>query len=342
MKTMPQWILLVTGLACWGIVGTSPRIDLPQWLLTLAPLVLVPLAVALLPEPRGSVERRLDRGVRLLQFPAALSFAAAFLVELPNVAVGLAGPWVIYTAIAVVAGLIRIVRRDLSWADRLSGVGQGLMIVGSVSTCLALLGIRPFGFPLGIILLTGVHFHYAAFLLPVITAAVVRGQRSFGGRRLATGLQIGLLAAIPAIAIGILFLPLLEWTGVLVLAACCIGVASLQLAAAVRNHSPWSSLPCFRRVAGRVLLGTSSLSLIAAMGLAVAYAWGEYRGLPTIGIAAMIRTHGLLNAIGFCGGGLLGWMLLSPARVRTDTVLNSERPPRRISRTPDAAFPTAL
>lgn len=343
MKTTPQWILLITGLACWGIVGTSPRVDLAEWLLTLAPLVLVPLAIARLPAPRGSIERRLDGGLRLLQFPAALLFAAAFLVESPYISVGLAGPWVAYTVFSLSSGLFRTVRRrDLSWADRLTGLGQSLMIVGSVSACLAILGIRPFGFPLGIILLTGVHFHYAAFLLPAIASAVARGQHSLGGRRVATGLQAGILVAIPMVAIGILFQPLLEWTGVLLLAVGCVGVALLQFASAICTCRDWILLPYFQRVTGRILLGGSAISLIAAMGLAVAYAWGEFRGLPKIGIETMIRTHGLLNAFGFCGGSLLGWTLLSPAQTPVRTNLSSERATRRISRTPDAAFPTAL
>jgi hypothetical protein len=47
------------------------------------------------------------------------------------------------------------------------------------------------------------------------------------------------------------------------------------------------------------------------MVLSGAYAVADYLGSGALTIPQMARTHGVLNAVGFCLSGLLGWLVES-------------------------------
>ncbi len=314
MTTRAREILIVTGLLCWGIAGVSHRVELVEWILMLAPLALVPWSMRSLPATRFRSESSLRSLQLAVAFPAAICFGLAFLFVDPRASLALVLPWAGYTLIGAVEGAIRLfARRDLAWAERLSGLGQALMVVGSTATCLAILEIRPFGFPVGIILLTGVHFHYTAWLLPLLVLLLSRAQTSLAGRALATLLMGGIFLTIPLVAIGLIASPEIEIAGVVGLAVCCVSIAMLQFATALAAPGPGFSANATRRNVGRACLMCSAVSLLVAMALAVVYGWGEFRGLPVLGIDTMIRTHGVLNAFGFVGLGAVGWLLLGAA-----------------------------
>lgn len=295
------------ALVWWLILGIAGPLDLAGWLLVGAPLCFVPLAWRLLPPARLAWERRVGWPADTLLRPAAALFSVSFLVARPWPALLLATPWGLWTLLALVLGELRFVgRRDLCWADRSAGVGQGMLVVASAAVGLYFLGLRPLQFPLGIILLTGVHFHYAAFLLPVLGAEATRQATSRSMSRVATVCLTVIVIAIPLAGLGIAWFPLLEWVGVLLLAGSAAGLGVVQLMGALTYHG---SSGLRHRVA-RGLLLVSGLSLLLALGLAVCYGYGEFRMRPTIDIRTMIHTHGLLNALGFCGCGLLAWTLL--------------------------------
>jgi hypothetical protein len=45
------------------------------------------------------------------------------------------------------------------------------------------------------------------------------------------------------------------------------------------------------------------------MVLSASYAVADYAGSEVLTIPQMARTHGILNAVGFCLAGLLGWLV---------------------------------
>lgn len=49
------------------------------------------------------------------------------------------------------------------------------------------------------------------------------------------------------------------------------------------------------------------------MMLSGAYAIADYLGSDALTIPQMARTHGILNAVGFCLAGLLGWLVEAAA-----------------------------
>jgi hypothetical protein len=114
----------------------------------------------------------------------------------------------------------------------------------------------------------------------------------------------------PAVALGIttshLGLPVwIEVASVFFYAACVIVLGWMQLYLAL---APGSRLP----FASRVMLVLSDLALGTAMTLAVIFAWGTLRGVPTLMISDMINWHGTLNAFGFALCALVGWMQSPP------------------------------
>lgn len=169
-------------------------------------------------------------------------------------------------------------------------VGAGWLVIDAF-------GLRPMGFAAGIVRLTAIHFHYAAFIVPVIAAHVARAQPSALARAAAVVSALGA----PSTAVGItavqsgaslwveaLFaLPMIG--GALLVAA-----VHLRLALDTRGGSASPVVRGLRLVVGLSLLGT--------MLLATAYAGrGSLPWSPTI--AQMTLWHGIGNAFGvaFCG-----------------------------------------
>jgi hypothetical protein len=57
------------------------------------------------------------------------------------------------------------------------------------------------------------------------------------------------------------------------------------------------------------LLQIAAGAIFAGMVLSGAYAVADFTGSEALTIPQMARTHGILNAVGFCLTGLLGWIV---------------------------------
>jgi len=101
-------------------------------------------------------------------------------------------------------------------------------------------------------------------------------------------------------------------------AACVIVLGWMQLYLA---FAPSSRLP----LASRVLLVLSDLALGTAMTLAIIFAWGTLRGVPTLMITDMITWHGTLNAFGFGLCALVGWMVAGSPMQNPGLLAGAER-----------------
>jgi hypothetical protein len=64
----------------------------------------------------------------------------------------------------------------------------------------------------------------------------------------------------------------------------------------------------------RILLQVAAGAVFASMVLSAAYAVADFAGSDALTIPQMARTHGILNAIGFCLLGLLGWLVERSSR----------------------------
>jgi hypothetical protein len=282
------------GFVCWlGIVGAAMAGAVALWviepLFLLAPLVLVPLALEILDEPPF---------LRLIQPGCAILAAVSFLVRRGWLAGVLALAWLGFTALVGLRGVARLIAHGLSAPEVAIATGFGLLPVGGVWLLLSRAGLAPMGFEEPTVLLTAVHFHFAAFTALVLTGVA---GRQLAGSRLFPVLAAGAIAGTPLLASGyVLASLLLEFLGATTLVI-SFGVLGLVMLTGVRT---WVT-----RASARWLLRVSAVSVVLAMTLALVYAWGRFSGMPIVALSLVARVHGPLNALGFGACGLLGWAL---------------------------------
>lgn len=282
-----------------ALLGKLTLVDL---LLLLAPVVVVPLGLRLIPFA-GSRSRQLLAIARLLQPLGALAAVVAVLMS-PGWAAGVVAlGWLIVCSVVALAGLSSLIE-SRSFAPRhlVPAAASAYLAVGAGWLVVFRLGLRPLGFSTDIIELTGVHFHYAGFaatLIAALTVLVLREQWRVGGVAAIAGLLVVLGVPITAGGIatgsGVMTVagPLLLGAGVLTVAA----LIALLIA------------PRVEAVAARFLLWVSAGGVVAPMLLGIDYALARVFSIPAFDIRTMALIHGDLNAIVFSLCGLLGWSL---------------------------------
>ncbi|MBX0304019.1 YndJ family protein [Haloarcula salinisoli] len=280
-----------------GRLGTLPRA------LALAPLVLVPLGVGMAAHrPFPGRAGQFLRAAVWLQPVGALGFTASLALDVQDItAAALAAPWLLVTGLLGLAALVRTLDRGgLALPETAIDTGLAYVSVGAVALLLYHLDIT-FYFGSTIILLTAVHFHYAGFVLPVVTG--LTGRSGHLDSRLWRSL-VGVILAGPAIiAVGISFSPLVE----------VVAVGGFTLAVALFGWYVLARIAPTRPRGQAILLGASAVALPVSMALALGYGVATFSGLDLgLDIATMVALHGSLNAFVFALGGLVGWRLDVP------------------------------
>jgi hypothetical protein len=185
-------------------------------------------------------------------------------------------------------------------------VAPGYAVVAAISLFASRAGLTLFGIGEPIVELTAVHYTYAGVAALVLAgAAASEAEASGRGRRLALVAVACTAAAPPLVATGFTTRAAVPQVGGAVLMT--IGVwstAVLQLRTALSR----------RRSAAAVLLASSGLSIWITMILAVAWAAGQHWNVPALSVEDMARTHGIVNAVGFCLAGLTARRLDAAAR----------------------------
>jgi len=292
------------GALIWLVVLVTADIPWRQRVLLLAPLVLVPLALAVLDQPSRHGRRHALWSWAVALQPAAAAGAAWSVVLEPG---GLAGcaavPWAVVCALVAAWGLRSLLRRGLLPVEELAiDVGCVQLLVGAVWLVIARFGLDPLAHGGTLVELTAVHFHFAGFALPVLVGLAGRGLRS--ARTVYAWSTWGILVGIPLTAVGIGWSPSLELGGAILLAGSAVVHAILLL-----------GFPSARGkgVVPNLLLAVSGLSLVWSMRLAIEYADAAYGGGAPTDMVRMAAVHGSLNAIGVCLFGLLARSMRPPS-----------------------------
>ncbi|MEO7798037.1 MAG: YndJ family transporter [Opitutaceae bacterium] len=305
MKTRTQ-VLIGAGVFGAYALRAVPDLRHGAWgeaLLLFAAGVLVPIVLDLLPDKRDdALTARWLTFVRRLQFAAVLSLLFAYLLP-PGIFASLAAvPWACVLVILALVGGRRVLSRGLNPVSLLCrDLGLMYAAIGAVWLLSDRLGFRPLGFDPAIVLLTAVHFHYAGLLLPVLTGLALAAMEP---KRLFSFIGLGVIAGVPAVAIGITATqlrldPRIELGATLVMALSGLCVAMLYLRLAMQARWP---------AGARVLWLTAGLSLAAGMVLAVLYGVRYFfHPFPWVDLPWMRALHGSANALGFGLCGVLGW-----------------------------------
>ncbi|MCB9893219.1 MAG: YndJ family transporter [Planctomycetes bacterium] len=306
------WLRALAGLPLWGMLYTVLEPDWATALLWLGALTHVPLALGLI--LTGQEKHR--RADAILNFAAWLQLPAAALLivgmSLQSSGFWLALPWVALTGACAFAGAWRILALGVRRPGALADLGLLWFAVSGAWTGAAAMRWEAFGFAPIMVLLAGVHQVFAGLVLHVVAAQIVRARPG----RLPWIAAIGVAVGNPLVAFGITTTHMgapvwIEVGGAFFLAAGVIVLGWMQLYLA---FAPSSRLP----FATRVLLVLSDLALGTAMTLAIIFAWGTARGVPTLLITDMITWHGTLNALGFGLCALVGWMLAGQVKPRAE------------------------
>lgn len=307
---MPRDWKTAVGAAVWMSFAASSflawiRLQLTEILFLLAPWVILPLAVKLVPALADCwLSTKVRRVFDSLLLPAAALATASLFLPVGRLAAALTSPWLLVCVLLASEGLLRIwCYRQTLFAQFCFAAGQLYLPVGASGLVLSRLGLYPLGFSEPIVFLTAVHFHFAGFLSAVLAGLTYQRLRI---GRWAAPLRAALFGVVlgPAL-LGVAFL---VGPGLKLMAASLIVIGQLGLAAAMLRVGITTP-----RGHGRWMLCTSATGVAAGMALATIWAAGEYSLHPVVNMGQMARVHGVLNALGFATAGVLGWaQILGP------------------------------
>ncbi|WP_226654301.1 YndJ family protein [Pseudalkalibacillus hwajinpoensis] len=280
---------------------TTP-IDTLQYvmiLLMFAYLVLVPLTLNLVTQKKNAFYRYATR----LQLLAGVLAGISFFLEQGAIAVLLAVPWFLTTIFIALYGLTRLLQtwKRSTIFDVLIQLGLMYISIGGLWLVLHRSGMQILHFSDVIVLLTSIHFHYAAFITPITMA--------FIGKRLLAKvpalkawfklIAILVLFGPPFIAAGITLsdsLPVLEFISVVEFVTPLIVFSILCLVYFVPTLE----------YSVQMLLSISFASLLFSMSSAMIYGFAHINETVILGIPLMVFFHGFINTFGFSLFGLLG------------------------------------
>jgi hypothetical protein len=286
-------------------IGDSPETTLIKRVILFGILVIVPLALSLVPARESKESDVWLYQLALLTQPfGALAVIASFLLNPGVPAAALAFLWFCVTAVIALFGLWRLGERELRSAAEVS-ISAGLIYlpVGGSWLVVSRLGIQLMGYGDTIVLLTAVHFHFAAYASPIL--AGLAGRKLVDNERVNQVFKltpIGIIAGTPLVAAGISFSPVLSLAGALMIS---IGLVLLAILVA-----GWI-VPSIRPLPAQILLLISSVSSLPAMALACVYAYSIVFKKLIIDIPQMATTHGIANAFGFALCGLVAWAIIA-------------------------------
>jgi hypothetical protein len=319
-RLLEEWGTVIGGALVCGIawllpLGGSGAAWWASRFLLLAALVWVPLALRLVDHSDRGFVSGLATLARRAQPWGALALVGAFVAGPDPLAALLVLPWLAITGLVGLLGLARLLGRRRLDAPRLCmDLGMLALPTGGMWLLASRAGIPLFGFGEPITLLTGVHFHYAGFLGPVLIGLTggYLPESASPARRVFFVLGPAVCLGPWGVAIGITIGGHVEALAGLLFAGLLSALALVLLRWAV------PSLPD-RGV--RLLLAFAYGAAVLGMAFAAAYAAGRVRGGGP-GLAAMAGMHGSLQALGFVGCGLLAY-----ARLLATSQLKSSAPP---------------
>jgi hypothetical protein len=291
------WVVLLLG----NVLITF-RLNIFELLFLLAPWVVVPLTLSLVPATNASpIASACCSPVRYLLLPGAALATISFFLREGRIAGAFTWLWLVVAAALAVDGLNRLIRTRLqSFQEFCFGVGEGYALVGALWLLAARLGLQPVGFHEPIVLLTAVHFHYAGLMAAVLAGLAASDNDA---ARASLALRAALSGAVlgPGL-LGLAFLagPKLKLiaVGLMMIGECGIAVGTLRIGLRGMNEI------------GRRLLLVGSACVIAGMALAAVWAVGEYPLHAFVNLEQMAWYHGVLNSVGFGLCSLVGWTLL--------------------------------
>jgi hypothetical protein len=334
------------GLAALARMGIA-RIGVIEWMFLFAPLVIVPLGMEVgRPHGPGSgIGRVLAAMAQTLQpLGAVLAVVAVCLPPGERAGMAAAG-WMVVCGVMASAGAVEfghLILRSAVSMENLTGeapvatravvpptilakvagcVARVDLAVGGAWLVASRLGWRPIGIQEPIGLLTAVHFHFAGFATAMIASSTLAfAEARIAGRvnllRWLRGIVVLVIAMPFVVAAGFVISPALKMVAAIVFSASVFGLAG----------SAWMCSAHVEDRTARRFLRAAAGAVLAGMVLSGTYAVSDFVKCDLLPIPRMASTHGVLNAVGFCLLGLLGWIVEGSARTFTTLPASGQAP----------------
>lgn len=301
-KQIIAWILLIG----WIIAFLPSGIELA---LGFAVTIIVPLTIQLLLMHANTSHRCYDKMLnRLDRWIIGFSIAGLLALSLSEtwLALGFAFIWFMATVVIGLYGFLQLALKGFRDSEEvLIYIGCIYLAVGGGWFLLSIAGASSFlHYSQTIIDLTAVHFHYSAFVLPIVCGMLGRVLRNKGvSMKSFPLLATGILAGPILVALGIELGPPVEPILVLIYIWFVFWFSLVAIGFGL-------SLKGFRRIglvaSSWILIGTMILSYLYSSGLA----WAPV----LLTIPDMVRYHGMANAFGFALIALWTWRTIAPEK----------------------------
>lgn len=214
-------------------------------------------------------------------------------------AIVLALIYVLYTAFVAWKGVNRFLQRGFTnLAEIAIDLGLVYLFVGGLWFFAYIAQIET-GFTPIITWLTGIHFHYSAFLLAISVGLFGRVHQSKW-----YNVSVVLLLAGPMlVAIGITFSTVIEIVSVVlyIFAIYCLFLLAMK-----------TRFPPGQGFLLRISYGAVCVTILWSL----LYAFGNLIGTSIVGIPDMLKFHGFFNCVLFGGVGVLAWAIAVPKSVQ--------------------------
>lgn len=265
-------------------------------LLALAALVWVPLGLSTIYTRNVLIESVLQYGI----FYTAILLGVALMLDAGIMAGILTFPWLVITFFVALRGVVYFRASSKPSAGILAIAAAHLFLfIGGVWTMADRLGLQPLGFDSAIVLLTGIHFHYAGFIFPML-AGLAALQHSSAWLKMGCWLAI---IAVPLTAAGITVTQIWQIGALEIVAAATVVVAGWSIAIGYLVFITKQKIAIFISLCWLIM----AFALFSSMGLAFLYAIRTWFLTAWLTIPTMWALHGTINALLVSGGGLLGW-----------------------------------
>jgi hypothetical protein len=305
------------GTAAWAGMAVLARMGIArvgeiELLFLFAPLVIVPLGMEL-GRVIGETGPFVEIARRIQPVGAGLAVWAMWLAPGRKAGLAAAG-WMIVCLLMAGGGAADLISISRSAANRfvraILAIARIDLAVGGAWLMASRFGMRPMGIQEPIGLLTAVHFHYAGFATATIAAAMLRFSTRQRESRWLKRVVLAVAVLPFVVAAGFVISPALKMSAAVLFSASVAVLAVVLRASGQRAQD----------ATARVLLQVSPGAVFAAMIFSGAYAVADFAGSGVLPIPLMAKTHGLLNAMGFCLCGLLGWLVETAKRGATEAV----------------------
>lgn len=266
-------------------------------MLTVAQVVYVPLTLQM-------IKKKNDWFTRFYTYfsiPAYVSVVLLHITEPSSWDAFLAAIYLLFTLIVAFYGMNRFLTRGFIRFEEFSiDIALVFLSIGGMWYFAHITNIDT-GFSPIITWLTAVHFHYAAFLLPVFNGLLGRIYKP----KLYSFAACILIISLILLAIGITFSVWIEWISVVFY---MIGIYMMIF---------YTCRAPFTRRLQKMFIVLSFGSLGVTILFSFLYAFGRLTNFISIGIPFMLQTHGFLNCVVFALFGLIGWLISVPTENTT-------------------------